>query len=93
MRGLNAIASILLLCGLLFAVPITQTVRKSAMAPSVWPGWGGPRGNFTSTAALRLVVEVRQHQDRVIDLPREQSHEAPKLRVKANAYSDTPLSS
>jgi len=48
MRGLNA--SVLLLCGLLFAVPITQTVRKSTTASPAWPGWGGPRGNFTSEA-------------------------------------------
>src|SRR5438105_7865600 len=50
MRGLNTAVSALSLCGLLFAIPITQTSRKPATAPLVWPGWGGPRGNFTSEA-------------------------------------------
>jgi outer membrane protein assembly factor BamB len=50
MRGLNVVISVLLLCGLLFAVPITQTGRKATTAPPVWLGWGGPRGDFTSEA-------------------------------------------
>jgi outer membrane protein assembly factor BamB len=47
MRGLNAAVSILSLCGLLFAVPLPQTGRKSASRPPDWLGWGGPRGDFT----------------------------------------------
>jgi len=50
MRKLNAAVAALLLCGLLFAVSTAQTGRKSATAPPEWPGWGGPRRNFTSDA-------------------------------------------
>ena len=47
MRPLNAAVVILLLSGLLFGVPATQTSRNSAPLPG-WLGWGGPRHNFTS---------------------------------------------
>jgi len=50
MRALNAAAAVLLLSGLLCVVPATQTARKSATQPPSWPGWGGPRHNFTSDA-------------------------------------------
>src|SRR5437868_4343205 len=50
MRELNAVVSVLILCGLLCAVPLTQTGPKSAPTPGAWPGWGGPRRNFTSEA-------------------------------------------
>jgi outer membrane protein assembly factor BamB len=47
MRGLNSAVAVLLLSGLLLAVPLTQSRNPEAQSSS-WPGWGGPRHNFTS---------------------------------------------
>jgi outer membrane protein assembly factor BamB len=49
MRALYATASLILSSQLLFGLP-AQTARKSATPPAGWPGWGGPRRNFTSDA-------------------------------------------
>jgi len=48
MRTLNAAALLLLSSGLLFGIPAPQTASKSAPQSPSWPGWGGPRHNFTS---------------------------------------------
>lgn len=48
MHALNAAVVVLLLSGLLFGVPATQTSRNSAPQSPSWLGWGGPRHNFTS---------------------------------------------
>jgi outer membrane protein assembly factor BamB len=50
MRALNATALLLLSSQLLFGLPAPQTASKSATQPQSWPGWGGPRHNFTSDA-------------------------------------------
>jgi outer membrane protein assembly factor BamB len=48
MRASSAVVVVLLLSGLLFGVPATQTSRNSAPPSPSWLGWGGPRHNFTS---------------------------------------------
>ena len=40
-------AFVLLLCGLFLGVPATQKSHSASQSLS-WPGWGGPRHNFTS---------------------------------------------
>jgi outer membrane protein assembly factor BamB len=47
MQSLN-LAIVLLLAGSLLGVRATQTDRNPASESSAWPGWGGPRRNFTS---------------------------------------------
>ena len=50
MRALITAAVVLLSSQLLFGIPSPQTASKSAPQTPGWPGWGGPRRNFTSDA-------------------------------------------
>ena len=50
MRTLSTAALVLLASQLLLGIPAPQTARKSATQRPGWPGWGGPRHNFTSDA-------------------------------------------
>ena len=48
MRSLCAAFAALLLSGVLSVTPAIQNSRNAAAQSSSWPGWGGPRHNFTS---------------------------------------------
>jgi outer membrane protein assembly factor BamB len=50
MRVLNATAVVILLSSLLYGVPGAQKTGNSVPQSPGWPGWGGPRHNFTSDA-------------------------------------------
>lgn len=51
MRALNATVSLLLVSGYILATPAAQTASQPAVATPEWPGWGGPRRNFTCDPA------------------------------------------
>lgn len=50
MRTLNAAVLLLLSSTILLGIPAPQTAHKAAPQLTGWPGWGGPRHNFTSDA-------------------------------------------
>jgi len=51
MRPLNIAVSFLLASGYLLATPAAQTTPQPAVTTPEWPGWGGPRRDFTCDAA------------------------------------------